>query len=238
MEERRVAYVIGATGALGRVVAQQFRAVGWSLALSGRADSEIAELVRTVETDARGASGAPIVGDAFDTSDEAAIRASLDRWEGAVGLPDAVFHLAGAYAGGRTADGWSAQDWRAQWEANTLGPALVLSQCMQRLRGAGRAGVLVAIGALAGIESPAQKLPYGIAKAALLHLLLGLSEEGRPHGIRAHGVVPFVIDSPANRAAMPEADRSRWVSPEQIASLLLGLTDARMGAARHLILRV
>ncbi len=235
LEQRRVGYLIGATGGLGRVVARQFRAAGWSLALSGRADPEIAELVRTVASDA---SGAPIVGDAFDTSDEAAIRAALDRWEGAVGLPDAVFHLAGKYAGGRAADGWSAADWRDQWEANTLGPALVLSQCMKRLRDSGRPGVLVAIGAVAGIESPAQKLPYGVAKAGLLHLLLGLADEGRAHGIRAHGVVPFVIDSPANRAAMPEADRSRWVSPEQIASLLLGLTDARMGAARHLIVRV
>lgn len=235
MEERRVGYVIGATGGLGRVVTQQFRAAGWSLALSGRAASEIAELVRSVESDS---SGAPIVGDAFDTSDPTAIRAALDRWEGAVGLPDAVFHLAGAYSAGRTADGWSAEDWRVQWEVNTLGPALVLSQCMRRLREAGRPGVLVAIGAVAGIESPAQKLPYGVAKAALLHLLLGLSEEGRPHGIRAHGVVPFVIDSAANRATMPQADRSRWVAPEQIASLLLGLTDARMAASRHLILRV
>ncbi|MCC7142528.1 MAG: SDR family oxidoreductase [Candidatus Eisenbacteria bacterium] len=64
-----------------------------------------------------------------------------------------------------------------------------------------------------------------MAKAGLLHLVRGLAEEGRPHGIRANAIVPGTIDTPANRAAMPNADRSSWSDPSEIARLLLVLAE-------------
>jgi NAD(P)-dependent dehydrogenase (short-subunit alcohol dehydrogenase family) len=81
---------------------------------------------------------------------------------------------------------------------------------------------------------------YGAAKAAVLNLTQTLAKEGIGHGITVNAVLPSIIDTPANQAAMPNADRSTWLPPEEIASVLafLASDDARIlnGAALTLTL--
>lgn len=214
----RVAYVIGAAGGLGQGVAGAFAQAGWRVGLGGRAFAPLEQLRDEL---------APAVTSvaALDATDAASLEQAFAGWNATIGPPDACLCLVGGYLGGRAADGWGPIDWHAQLDVNLLGPALVLGKAFGAMRDAGRRGVLVAVSALAGLESPAGKLPYGVAKAGVLHLIRGLGDEGAPHGIRALALVPKIIDTPANRAAMPSADANAWSNPAAIGRMLVGLCD-------------
>lgn len=210
----RVAYVVGAAGGLGAGVARAFAQAGWTLGLGGRTLGPLEALAASLAP-------ATAVAAAFDALDAEGLGQAFQGWRASVGPPDACLCLVGGYLGGRTADQWTANDWRAQLEVNLQGPALVLGQAFGVMRESRRPGLLVAISALAGLESPAGKLPYGVAKAGVLHLVRGLGEEGAPLGIRALALVPRVIDTPTNRAAMPSADRAAWADPAAIGRMLV-----------------
>jgi NAD(P)-dependent dehydrogenase (short-subunit alcohol dehydrogenase family) len=87
-----------------------------------------------------------------------------------------------------------------------------------------RSGCLVNVAARAALEPPAGAAAYAASKAAAVALLESLAAELRGTGIRVNSILPSTIDTPANRRAMPEAAaRSRWPTPEDIASVILFL---------------
>jgi NAD(P)-dependent dehydrogenase (short-subunit alcohol dehydrogenase family) len=86
-------------------------------------------------------------------------------------------------------------------------------------------GRIVAVGARAALEPIANFAAYSVSKAALVALVKTVALEVKDAGITANVVLPSVIDTPANRAAMPSADASKWVTPESIAGLLIWLTS-------------
>ena len=88
-----------------------------------------------------------------------------------------------------------------------------------------RSGCILAIGSRAATLPVATLTPYAASKAALSALIRGIAVENRDARITANLVTPGTIDTPANRTAMPNADTSRWVKPEQIAALLLHLAS-------------
>jgi NAD(P)-dependent dehydrogenase (short-subunit alcohol dehydrogenase family) len=86
-------------------------------------------------------------------------------------------------------------------------------------------GRIVAIGSKTAVEPVATLAAYGASKAALVALIRTVALEVKRSGVTANVVLPTVIDTPANRAADPKADFSRWVKPESIARLLLWLAS-------------
>ena len=103
------------------------------------------------------------------------------------------------------------------------------------MQAAGR-GSLVAIGAQPALRAGAGMAAYAGAKAAVLRLIEAAAEEGKAHGIRANAVLPSIIDTPQNRAAMPGADPAQWVTPEQVAeAIAFLLSDAASGVTGALL---
>lgn len=97
-------------------------------------------------------------------------------------------------------------------------------------------GSLVAVGAGAGVRANAGFAAYAGAKAAVLRMVESFSDELKGQSIRVNAVLPGVIDTPQNRAAMPGADTSTWVSPSQIAAVTRFLvSDAASGVTGALI---
>jgi NAD(P)-dependent dehydrogenase (short-subunit alcohol dehydrogenase family) len=86
-------------------------------------------------------------------------------------------------------------------------------------------GRILAIGSKASLEPAARTAPYNVSKAALLSLVRTIAEENKTSGITANIVLPGTMDTPANRAAMPDADFSHWVQPSQVAALLVHLVS-------------
>ena len=107
--------------------------------------------------------------------------------------------------------------------------ALAISAAVLPAMQAARQGRIVHVAALAGQKASAGMAAYAASKAALLRLTEAIAEEYRKDGITANCVLPGVIDTPPNRAAMPKADTSTWVAPEAIARLIAFLLSAEGG---------
>jgi NAD(P)-dependent dehydrogenase (short-subunit alcohol dehydrogenase family) len=81
----------------------------------------------------------------------------------------------------------------------------------------------VVVGSKAGLAPPAGLAAYAASKAALHAVVSAVAEETRMAGITVNALLPSVIDTPVNRRTMMDADATRWVKPEGIASLALWL---------------
>jgi NAD(P)-dependent dehydrogenase (short-subunit alcohol dehydrogenase family) len=140
------------------------------------------------------------------------------------GQIDAVVHLVGGFAGGQRVEETSDETWE-QMIAMNLRPAWILSRAvLPVMREAGR-GSIVAIGTSAALSPVAGLGAYGASKAALISLVQTIAAENREFGIRANVVSPNTMDTPANRASMPDADPGRWVQPANVASLIVWLVS-------------
>jgi NAD(P)-dependent dehydrogenase (short-subunit alcohol dehydrogenase family) len=89
-----------------------------------------------------------------------------------------------------------------------------------------RRGSIVLVGAKAALHPFAGGVPYSVSKAAVIALAQALAVELRDQGVTVNCVLPSQIDTPANRAASPDADVSRWVTPEEFAETILWISSS------------
>jgi NAD(P)-dependent dehydrogenase (short-subunit alcohol dehydrogenase family) len=139
---------------------------------------------------------------------------------------DALIHVVGGFAGGKPIVETDDDEWRKMMDLN-LHTAIfmvraILPQMLEHNRGR-----IVTIGSRAGVEPMANYGAYSVSKAAIISLIKTLALEIKETGVTANVVLPSVIDTPANRAAMPDADYSKWVTAESIAHLLVWLASGK-----------
>jgi len=137
---------------------------------------------------------------------------------------DGLLHLIGAFDGGKPVAETSDEIWQKMFEFNLRSAYLMFRAVLPQMTKAGR-GRIVAMGSRAVLEPMANFAAYSAAKAALVTLVKAVAAENKNSGITANAVLPSIIDTPANRAAMPAADYSKWVTPESIASLMVWLAS-------------
>lgn len=162
-----------------------------------------------------------------DVTDEAAVRRLVDGVIRTAGRVDVLVNLVGGFAAGRIAD-TDASLWHRMLTVN-LTPAFLLSKGVLRHmtdRGSGR---ILHVAAWAAVEPFPGAGAYIVAKSGLLALISVLALELKDSGVTVNGVLPTTIDTPANRANMPEADPSSWTKPESIAELLIFLASDEAG---------
>lgn len=140
------------------------------------------------------------------------------------GRIDAVVHLVGGFAGGQRIDETTDETWEKMIAMN-LRPSWVLLRAVLPIMRQARRGSIVAIGTAAALQPVATLGAYGASKSALISLIGTIAEENREYNIRANVVSPNTMDTPANRAAMPDADPGKWVQPANVASLLVWLVS-------------
>lgn len=137
---------------------------------------------------------------------------------------DALVHLVGGFAGGKSVAETDDATLERMIELN-LRSAFFLARAIvpqMRLQGSGR---ILAVGSRAAVEPSPMSGAYGAAKAALVSLIRTLAAENQDKCISANIVLPGTMDTPANRAADPQADFSTWVQPAQVAGMLLHLAS-------------
>jgi NAD(P)-dependent dehydrogenase (short-subunit alcohol dehydrogenase family) len=99
-----------------------------------------------------------------------------------------------------------------------------------------KAGAIVNVAAAAALDPPADMGAYTASKAAIVAFTRSLAKEVAPSGVRVNAVLPTTIDTPANRAAMPDANFALWTQPEQIAAAIAWLaSDAASGVRGALV---
>jgi NAD(P)-dependent dehydrogenase (short-subunit alcohol dehydrogenase family) len=214
--------ITGAAGALGQAVAQHFLSVGHKL---GLLDHD-AQRLRTVFGAPAGA-----VLHAADVTSADSVSAVIAQVLQAHGRIDALVHVAGGFEMGEgvhqiTRASWDRMMNLNAWSFVNLTQAVV--PVMQR-QGGGR---IVAVSAAAAREGAALKGAYAASKSALQRLVESLSHELRSQGIAVNSVAPTTLDTPANRAAMPDADRTAWV-PLDVAAQAIAFLATPAGAAVH-----
>jgi NAD(P)-dependent dehydrogenase (short-subunit alcohol dehydrogenase family) len=137
----------------------------------------------------------------------------------------ALVNLIGGFAAGGRVHETPIADFERQFRLN-LRPAYLLCRAALPLLLAAGEGSIVCVSTRAAVRPFTGAAGYIASKAAVLAFVDALAAEYTADGVRANAIMPSVIDTPANRSAQPDADHSRWVSPEQIARVIRFLCSA------------
>jgi NAD(P)-dependent dehydrogenase (short-subunit alcohol dehydrogenase family) len=196
--------VAGGTGALGTAVVRELVGAGYSVVATWIVPEERERLASlAVEL---------VEADLFDAAAAELAVAAVDDLE-------AVVNLVGGFSAGLRVHETDPEDFERMIRLN-LTPAFMLARAaMPRMVDRG-GGAFVGVSARPALRPFAGAAGYITGKAAVLALIQALDAEYRDGGVRCNAILPSVIDTPANRAAQPGADWSRWVPPEEIAKVV------------------
>lgn len=225
----KVALVAGGTGGLGRAVSLTFLRDGARLFVTYREVHEFDDLKRLAGTDA-----SKIIGRQVDVTDEDAVQRLITGIVAETGRLDILVNAVGGYTGGAAI--WE-MDTRVldQMLALNLRSGYLLSRAAAGAMLQQHQGVIVNIASKAALDHEAGAAAYAASKAAAVALMDSLAADLKGSGVRVNSILPSIIDTEANRKAMPGADFTKWPKPEQIARVILFLCsdDAQLihGAA-------
>jgi NAD(P)-dependent dehydrogenase (short-subunit alcohol dehydrogenase family) len=199
--------ITGGTGGLGQAVVQAFVGAGafCHLPVHGPVATQVAPGVEQTGN--------------VDLADQRAVEVFY------AGLPRlyASIHLAGGYQGAPIAE-TSRADLDRQLEVNLVTAFLCCREAVKAMRKTG-GGRIVNVGSRASEVPSGGAVAYTISKAGVAALTRSLAEEVRPDGILVNAVLPSIIDTSANRAAMPKAAADRWPKPADIARTILWIAS-------------
>lgn len=162
-----------------------------------------------------------------DLADPAQAADAVAKTVAALGRLDGVAATVGTFAMAPV-ESSAPELWERMLRINLISTLTIFSAALPPLRAAG-GGSLVAIAAGAALRAPGGMAAYAASKSAVLRLVESLAEEAKGERIRCNAVLPGTIDTPQNRAAMPDADPSRWVTPTQVAETLAFLLSDEAG---------
>ena len=164
-------------------------------------------------------------------------RQEIKREVEALDQVDGLINVAGGFAMGNSTFEENSEEWIAMQDMNVNSLRNVLSAVVPRMVKAKR-GSIVNIGAQAAMRGAAYMSSYIVAKSAVMRITESLSEEVNDYGINVNAVLPSIIDTPTNRAEMPEADFSTWVTPASIAEVICFLLSDQAKAINGALIPV
>lgn len=212
----QVVVITGAAGNLGAAVAQAFAQQGAHLALLDRDEKHLNALrSRLPNADASEAFGT-------DLLDAAAVAATVNAVTTRFGGIGVLANIAGGFTMGPPLHATPASDWERMLDLNLRSIYHTCAAAIPPMLAAG-SGRIINVSARAARQGVANMGPYCAAKAAVITLTESLAAEHKHTGINVNCILPGTIDTPQNRAAMPNADHSRWVPPADIADVVVFL---------------
>ena len=200
----RTALITGGTGGLGRAVVEAFASDGWRVVVldRGTAQLEGAEVVQA------------------DLTEPGEVERAVAAAVGEPGAPlGAVINLVGGFAGGQPVAATPVSDFEAQFTRNLRPTYLVTQAALPALTAAG-AGAIVCVSSRSALHPFAGAAGYCASKAAVITFAQVVAREHAADGIRCNAVLPQMIDTPANRAAMPPEGHAALTPPAEIAAVI------------------
>ena len=204
----RTVVVTGASGALGSGLASAFTDAG----------AQVVGVDRAAPSERAAVDGVRY--EAADLTDDAHVAALLDR----IGNPWAVVHTVGGFAPKSELSDLDPDELDQQLHLNVMTAAGVTKHALRVMKPIG-AGRIVLTSSKAATATKTNGFAYSVSKLAVLHLVRMASEEVAGTGITVNGVVPTILDTPANRASMPDADHDRWPKIPDVARSYLFLAS-------------
>jgi NAD(P)-dependent dehydrogenase (short-subunit alcohol dehydrogenase family) len=219
----KVIVVTGASGALGKVVAEAALARGARVAGVDHAPSQIPATQNRIELGG------------VDLSDATEAKKAIDAVAAHFGRLDALINIAGGFAFEAIAEG-DPRTWQRMYALNVL-TALNASRSAIPHLAASASGRIVNVGAMGALQAGAGMGPYAASKAGVHRLTEALATEWKGK-ITVNAVLPSTIDTPANRASMPKADFAKWVTARELADVILFLASDAASAVTGALLPV
>ncbi|MGH2354330.1 MAG: SDR family oxidoreductase [Chloroflexota bacterium] len=215
----QVALVTGGTGGLGQAVTRAFLDQGCVVVVTYRSEAEAERTRRNFQ-----AAGDRLALEQADVTDGPAVHSLVQTVVGRFGRVDHLINLVGGWAGGKPV--WeTGDDELARMLDLNLRSAFVCCRAVLPQMITQNFGRIVNISSRTAVRPSAGAAPYAIGKAGVIVLTETLALEVRDYDVNVNCVLPSVIDTPANRRDMPKADFRRWVTPEQLAGIIVWLTS-------------
>lgn len=208
----RVAVVTGGTGALGRAVVGRFIAAGAAVHVPWIDEGEKQELEDAYPRDRLHLSR-------VDLSDEQAVQAFFSGIREDGSQLDILCNIAGGFAMSSLSE-TSLDDWNKMIEINATTAFLSSRAAANQLRDSSHGRIVNVTAMPALTRGDDQASAYAASKAAVLNLTQSLSTELAGSSVTVNAIAPSIIDTPDNREAMPDSDRSTWLTPEEIADVI------------------
>jgi 3-oxoacyl-[acyl-carrier protein] reductase len=219
----KVIVVTGAFGALGKVVAEVAVARGARVAGVDHAASQLPATENRIELGG------------VDLTDAAQAKKAIDTVMAHFGRLDALVNIAGGFAFETVAEG-DVKTWQRMYALNVLTALNASRSAIPHLAASG-AGRIVNVGAMGALQAGAGMGAYAASKAGVHRLTEALAVEWKGK-ITVNAVLPSTIDTAANRASMPKADFAKWVTPQELADVILFLTSDAASAVTGALLPV
>ncbi|MFP3550758.1 SDR family NAD(P)-dependent oxidoreductase [Paraburkholderia sp. SIMBA_049] len=201
--------ITGAFGNLGLVTAQVLAERGAKVAVIGRGKAP-ANLPASLAQ--------ACVASGVDLAERDAAQRVIESIASQLGGLNALVNVAGGFSWETVADG-SADTWERMFDVNVKTTVNATKASLHHLtKDAG--GRIVNIGAMAGLKAAMGMGAYAASKAGVMRLTEALAEELKDKGATVNAILPSIIDTPQNRADMPDADFTRWVTPEQVGGVI------------------
>jgi NAD(P)-dependent dehydrogenase (short-subunit alcohol dehydrogenase family) len=224
----QVVIVTGANGDLGTTTAESFAKAGAKLGLLGRSLERLKEAFPNIKNSDEH------LFLVADLTQAAATQAAVDRAVEHFGRIDVLVNTAGGFRAGKPVHETPKDLWDFVLDLNARS---VLNACQavipQMLKQ--QQGKIISFGSKSALAGRANAAVQSVSKAAVLRLTESMSAELKDKGINVNCILPGTIDTPPNRKAMPNADTSRWVQPDDLTNVILFLasdaSDAIHGAA-------
>lgn len=219
-----VVLVTGGAGNVGRAVTRAFLDAGARVAVPFY-KTDLPNALESLQSEF----GDRLYGFALDLTTERGAQQAVRQVVEWGGRLDTVAHLVGGYLGGRRTAETEVEAWDRMMDLNLKSAWLVSRSAIPEMLERG-SGSLVFVSARAARQIRSGQAAYAVAKSALLTLVETIAEEYRREGIRANAVLPGIIDTEANRRAMPDAEHEQWTRPEEIARVIRFLASAEASA--------
>jgi len=200
--------VLGARGGLGRSVVERLQADGASVTAADSRPPADAERHEDVDH---------ITVDALDEASVAAAFATSPP-------PAAVVNLIGGYTPPQSLPGLDIATLRQQLELNLVTAAIVTKHALPVLAGQG-GGTIVHVSSRVAVQKGENGFAYSVSKLGVVRLVEAAAAEGRELGVRVNCIMPSIIDTPANRAALPDTEHEQWPKPSELAAVLAFLVS-------------
>ena len=225
----KTAIVTGASGALGSVIAEQFLEAGYRIGIPYNSTKP--------GTSAFVSQSADILAMKADLTSETEVAGFIKEFTTRFGRIDILVNAAGGYAGGRLIEETSLQDMEGMLRLN-LTTTYLMCRAVLPIMKRQNSGRIVNIASAPAVTPGARMGLYAISKRAVITLTETIAAEVKGSGLTANVLAPSIILTEANKKSMPDSDTSKWVTPGEIAQMILYLVSDRAGSVNGNVMKI
>jgi NAD(P)-dependent dehydrogenase (short-subunit alcohol dehydrogenase family) len=214
----KVVLVTGGTGGLGKAVSLAFLQEGANVAVTFRREQEFTDFQKAAGNANR------LYGKQANLTSEDDVRVLTEELVAKYGRINVLVNSVGAYAGGTPLWELDPKTFDLMLDLN-LRAGFLLARAIVPVMLKQRSGAIVNVASQAAVDHAAGAAAYVASKAAAVSMIDSLAGDLKGTGVRANSILPSIIDTEANRKAMPKADYAKWPKPEEIARVILFLAS-------------